>query len=93
MSVLECCRNNCSNVMCDAMIDGSYVCNSCVEEFKKLVGDEAKPRHELLQAFREFKMTPKREAWLDDIVSPDDLIRYPDSERDDSSGFPSCRHS
>ena len=32
MSVLECDRRGCENIMCDRMSDNLYICNECFDE-------------------------------------------------------------
>lgn len=37
MSVMECSRTNCNNIMCEKYLESvGYICYECLEEFKKL---------------------------------------------------------
>ena len=38
MSVLECCRKGCTNIMCDVYVPSvGYVCNKCIAQFKSFI--------------------------------------------------------
>lgn len=40
MSVLQCSRPNCDNIMCSTYIPNiGYICSDCQTEFKELTGD------------------------------------------------------
>jgi len=57
VGVCSCSVQDCSNIMCDAIVDGRYVCDDCIQEFQKRVGHEPKPEAELLDLFRDFRDT------------------------------------
>jgi len=74
MGVMACDRKNCENIMCDTLIDESYICNECKAEFKDHIGGERiQQRRDLIVKFREFMKTEKAFGSNDD-VSVDDFL-------------------
>jgi hypothetical protein len=74
MGVMACDRKNCENIMCDTLIDESYICNECKEEFKQFASTGSlQPRRDLVVKFREFMQTEKVCGSNDD-VSLDDFL-------------------
>ena len=77
MGVMACDRKNCENIMCDTLIDESYICNECKEEFKQYaVSDKSnnvQERRELIAKFRMFMQTEKI-CGSNDNVSLDDFL-------------------
>lgn len=77
MGVMPCNRNNCGNVMCDTLIDDSYICNECKEEFKEYIeqnlGSGYQPRRDLISRFRIF-MKSEKDLFSNDDVLVDDFL-------------------
>lgn len=60
MSVMQCDRVDCDNIMCDLCIEGRwYVCNECAAEFRAIAGEEKKLKAEIGREFARFMTTPK----------------------------------
>lgn len=59
MSVNQCSRSGCDEIMCDQLVDGRYICSGCAGEFRDMMGDSELPRFEMRSKFREFMQTEK----------------------------------
>jgi hypothetical protein len=63
MSVLQCDRNGCDNIMCDILIDNRYCCSECWAEFEEKISGRG--RHtvfsfeRLYEDFTVFMDSPK----------------------------------
>jgi hypothetical protein len=74
VSLLECERNNCGNLLCRLLVEHRYVCNECADEFRELVGDKAMPIHDLSKAFRKFMESYKSEYKENRVVTVDEFL-------------------
>lgn len=74
MSVLACDRNNCTNIMCDILIENRYVCRECAAEFRSLIGNRELPLSEMASRFLRFMETPKSSCTSHESVSVDDFL-------------------
>lgn len=74
MSVLECGRNGCENVMCDIIIDGGYVCGECAKEFVVRMGNVTLPEFEMVAAFRKF-LSIEKVCGCSDPITPADFVK------------------
>lgn len=82
MGVLACSRNGCEGVMCGTLIGGSYICEDCKDEFRKLVGDGYLRKADMVSKFREFKETQRTCKEPDKPVNVDDFFSNPEFEYD-----------
>ena len=79
MGVMECSRNNCTNIMCDTYIDDiGYLCRDCQNEFKdylKLHGFEGIiPEGRLRTELKEF-MKSEKDSYLVNELGIDEFFR------------------
>lgn len=75
MGVMACDRSGCDNVMCDLMVDNSYVCNECANEFREAVGTDQIQLGEMLVKFRQFMQSEKVCASPKNMVDVDEFFR------------------
>lgn len=72
MGVNICDRGDCDNVRCDVLIDEEYICNSCLDEFRKKMPNENINLEIWLERFRDFMDTDKdceRSGNIDDFIN------------------------
>lgn len=85
MSVLACERYGCRNVMCDILVENRYVCNDCMMEFRKSVGnkvivadgDSGVDSMSILELWKEFQafMDSEKPEYVEDrIVTLDEFL-------------------
>lgn len=63
MSVLQCDRNGCENIMCDNMIDGRYICYQCLHELKHV----HRPFSSISKFFANERKEDYRNEWINHI--------------------------
>lgn len=75
MGVMACDRSGCDRTMCDIMVDNSYVCDECANEFRDLIGEQQMPAGGTLTMFREFMQTNKVCRELKRMIDVDEFFR------------------
>lgn len=73
MGVMNCSRNDCTNILCDTYIHFvGYICNECQSEFKKYLQVKAlnpTTEYEINKELVQFISTSKQISYSDDQIS------------------------